>query len=482
LRKKGISLVLSLVMVFSNLPAAFAAKIETASVAHWASPVLASWEERGLIHGYPDGSLRPDEALNRAEATSLVNKLFGFTAKASESYSDVKDGAWYADAIAAAKAAGYISGYPDGSFKPEAKVNREQFAVMLAGVFRLPPSGDSALAGIGDAGKVSGYAREALGGLIDGGYVSGYADGTVRPQKVITRAEAVTLLDRLAGGILNKKGDTAAHIKSSGNVVVSAPDVTLTGANIAGDLYVTAGVGEGDLTLEHSTVKGRVYVDGGGQFSVHLKDSKLGGVVISKKSPVRVVLSEGSEAGQVEILTPGNRLEIGRDTTVRSLHITSGASQTKIQAEGTIQQVSNEASSVTLNDKDLPKESSVQVDQGAVKPAAPAGIEPANRCANEPADCCADEPADRCADKPADRCANEPADRCANKPANCCTDEPANRCADEPANRCANEPADRCADEPANRCANKSANGYPNESADRSAWSAGTGTDVRYDV
>ncbi|NUU63654.1 hemoblobin-interacting domain-containing protein [Paenibacillus agri] len=376
MRKKGISLVLCFLMVFSNLPAAFAAKNETASVAHWAEGTLASWVEKGLIHGYPDGTLRPDEALTRAEAASLVNKLFGFKVSSSGSFSDVKDNAWYADTVSAAKAAGYITGYPDGSFKPEQKVNREQFARMLAGVFKLPHSGDSVLAGFGDGTAVSAYAREAVSGLLAGGYVSGYGDHTLRPQNVITRAEAVTLLDRLAGQIVNKQNAKVPGIKSSGNVVVNVPGVTLTGADIAGDLYVAPGVGEGDLILEHSTVKGSVHINGGGQFSVYLKDSKLGKVSIEKKSPVRVVISEGSQVEDVDILTPGNRLEVGQDAVIQSLNIAADAANNEIDAEGTILEIRNAAQAVTLNNTALPTESSVKVDKGVLAAAAQSSSAP----------------------------------------------------------------------------------------------------------
>lgn len=371
MRKKGISLLLCVLMVFSNLPVAFAAKNETASVTHWAERTLVSWVEKGLFQGDPDGSLRPDDALSRGEAAALVNKLFGFTAKGSSSFTDVKSEAWYADAVSIAKAAGYISGYPDGSFKPEVKVNREQFAAMVSGVFHLPAGEDNELTAFADSAKVSSYAREALGSLVGGKYVSGYADGTLRPQSSITRAEALTVLDRLAGIIVNKKDDEVSALKSSGNLLVSAPGVKLTGADIAGDLYVTAGVGEGDLTLERSTVKGKVYIEGGGVSSIHLKGSKLGAVVLGKKSPVRVVLSEGSQATEVDIVTPGNRLEVTEDAVVGTLNIAPTASNTRVTAQGNITEISNQAASVTLNGAALPQAGSVTVEQGTVKPALP---------------------------------------------------------------------------------------------------------------
>jgi len=78
---------------------------------HWAEDTIAKWVEQGLISGYTDGTFRPDNSITRAEFMALVNRAFGFNKKAAIGFFDVSATDWFYDEIAKAVKAGYISGY-----------------------------------------------------------------------------------------------------------------------------------------------------------------------------------------------------------------------------------------------------------------------------------------------------------------------------------------------------------------------------------
>ncbi len=87
---------------------------------------VSKLKEAGVLHGYEDGSFRAANSLTRAEFCKMVNKLFGYTAKAQEAFPDVTAENWYYDDALIAKQQGYIAGYEDGTFRGSATVSREQ--------------------------------------------------------------------------------------------------------------------------------------------------------------------------------------------------------------------------------------------------------------------------------------------------------------------------------------------------------------------
>ena len=107
------------------------------------------------------------------------------------------------------------------------------------------------------------------------GYIKGN-DGYLRPQDSITRAEVVTVIDRIIDVFINKAG---TYSVGGDIVVVSAPGAVLDGVEVK-DLYVTQGVGTGDFTLKNSKVTGTMYVSGGGVNSIKIIGSDVSNVVV----------------------------------------------------------------------------------------------------------------------------------------------------------------------------------------------------------
>jgi len=126
----SLCIMLTLVLGFS-LPAAAAVAnspeiIPTQSAAgaftdmpgHWAAPQINEWLSKGLAQGYPDGTFKPDNQVTRAEFITLTNRVLGYQANNPVNFSDVSASDWFAEEVAKAKTAGYITGYPDGTLRP----------------------------------------------------------------------------------------------------------------------------------------------------------------------------------------------------------------------------------------------------------------------------------------------------------------------------------------------------------------------------
>ncbi|MFB9274006.1 carbohydrate binding domain-containing protein [Cohnella cellulosilytica] len=315
--RRNVSLLLAFMMLIGALqPAAgFAApsgETPDRPAGHWAAEALNKWKDRGLLQGDETGDLRPDRPISRAEFAALVNRLLRLPEAGDSGFADVKPGAWYASDIAKAQAAGYLTGYPDHTARPLHPITREEAAVVLARVFQLEPEEDAAAPAFEDAEAIGAYARGAVAAMSGNGYLTGYKDGTFRSKRSITRAEAVSVMDRIAPRIVSEAGASELP-EAEGNVLVNASGTVLRNTTIFGDLYLTEGIGEGDVALEGVTVTGTTFVLGGGENSLRLTDSKLNEIKVLKRNhKLRVLLQGTSTAGSVRA-NSGAILENGTD-------------------------------------------------------------------------------------------------------------------------------------------------------------------------
>ncbi len=163
----------------------------------------------GYIEGYADGTFRPDNNMTRAEVATVLAKLSkGFDSEKSYTgeFTDVGSD-WYRDFVNYAASNNIFSGYKDGSFRPDNRITRAEFAACLANFMGVSGQGSSSFT---DAGGH--WAEGYISALKEKGITAGYADNTFRPENQITRAEVVTMLNQ------------ALNIKGSGAIAPS--DVT----------------------------------------------------------------------------------------------------------------------------------------------------------------------------------------------------------------------------------------------------------------
>ena len=145
-----------------------------------------------FINGYPDGTVKPDGSLTRAELSQIIYNLYyigGFVNPAE--YNDLPDNHWAFEAISFCRAEGYMVGYPDGSFGPGRMLTRAELSTVLVRINNIPLTSIFPFPDVGDH-----WAVEYIGAAYNAGYILGYPDGTFLANNVVTRAEAVTMICR----------------------------------------------------------------------------------------------------------------------------------------------------------------------------------------------------------------------------------------------------------------------------------------------
>jgi hypothetical protein len=167
--------------------------------AAWVAPILEDLAQRRLIKGFPDGTFRPNDPMTRAEFATQLSHLFVLSPQMAPStvYGDVDPNHWAIQHIQSAIAMGFLTGYPDGTFRPEAKVTRLQVMLALANGLNLKSSSspERVLQGYLDADQVPPWARTALITALEANLVVNHPNPKrLEPNRDATRAEVVTML------------------------------------------------------------------------------------------------------------------------------------------------------------------------------------------------------------------------------------------------------------------------------------------------
>ncbi len=158
---------------------------------HWAETAIRSLVSTGAVSGYPDGTFRPDNSITRAEFATVLAKGFKLPAGQGKVFEDTA-GHWAKDYIAAVYAAGIIEGYSQQQFGPDDMITREQMAIMIVKASKLQAA--SGQLNYADSSDVSAWAYGWVVSAINNQLMNGYQDNTFRPQAKATKAEAMTVI------------------------------------------------------------------------------------------------------------------------------------------------------------------------------------------------------------------------------------------------------------------------------------------------
>ncbi|MEA4921060.1 MAG: tandem-95 repeat protein, partial [Clostridiaceae bacterium] len=150
------------------------------------------------IKGYPDGSFGPSRDLTRAESAAIFARLLDLDmSQTSAGYSDVNSEYWAVGYIAAVSDYGLMQGYSDGSFLPDQAITRAEFATIAARYFEIERSNSVAPLEEHFSDITNSWARSTIEEVYRYSIINGYSDGTFRPNNSISRAEAVTMINRM---------------------------------------------------------------------------------------------------------------------------------------------------------------------------------------------------------------------------------------------------------------------------------------------
>lgn len=162
--------------------------------------------DEGLMEGYGGDLFGPNDTLSRAQLCQIVYNMEGQPDVTGDSvFTDVADGAWYADAVTWAAENGIVGGYGNGKFGPDAPITREQLAAILYRYAQAKgydtTQGGMAIREYADFEQISGYAAEAMTWAVNTGLISGTSTTTLSPQGLATRAQVATILMRFIEGM-----------------------------------------------------------------------------------------------------------------------------------------------------------------------------------------------------------------------------------------------------------------------------------------
>ncbi len=281
--KRFLTLLLAIVMVLQTMviPAFAAMTSDYIDFPYnsWSTEAMTAAVENGLITGTSDIRIEPNKNLTRAEFAAIITRAFGATEKADiAKLSDVKSSDWFYESVAKAVQMGTMNGTGETTFSPNADMKREDVILAMARVLFVDGNDASVLNQFSDRDEIDSWAVKAIAGMVNEGYINGYEDGTIRPQRLITRAELAQMFHNIFKTYISSEG-TYENVASNGSVIVRAKDVTLKNVTINGDLVMADGIGDGDFHFENVTVKGKILARGG-EGTVYFVDVKSDGEVI----------------------------------------------------------------------------------------------------------------------------------------------------------------------------------------------------------
>ncbi|NLT48516.1 MAG: S-layer homology domain-containing protein [Clostridiales bacterium] len=243
-----VSFVVIVVLVLSSFGFVFAAPADISG--HWAEKTIRYFMDKGTIAGYPDGSFKPDNYITRAEFVTIINNYFNLMETQDIPFSDVPEGSWYKVQIQKAFKEGYVAGYNDNSFRPDAYLTRQECAVIFAKLLKLSTSGEGTEAdAFADGKEIPAWSKGAFNALLKQNIIAGYPDNTLGFGRYITRAEVLTLLNSVAAFAAERVPQIISISINNGTIKVDLSE-NIDGLTLA-DFNVKASLDNNEYELKN---------------------------------------------------------------------------------------------------------------------------------------------------------------------------------------------------------------------------------------
>ena len=218
---------------------------------HWAEKEITNLSLNGIISGYSDNSFKPDNNMTRAELVTVINRLLGNNEQNSKYVPDINAKDWFYTEIRKGIESGIIKGNSEGYVRPNDLVTRQEAIVMLQRAL-VPEVTTTKTHSYTDFSEVSEWSKKSVETFLKANYIKGYSDNTIRPNAYITRAEVIKIIENIID-LYASFGNFSGEIY--GNVLVYGKNVTLKNITIYGDLIVTEGSLE-TLQFENIIIEG----------------------------------------------------------------------------------------------------------------------------------------------------------------------------------------------------------------------------------
>jgi hypothetical protein len=246
---------------------------------HWAKNWIEEAVKLGFVSGYEDGTFKPDRTITRAEFSKLMNGALHTEKKAKLSFSDVSTNDWFYEEVQKSVASGFFSGYENNTFRPNNPIKREEVAKVVSSAITTGEVDGEGATMLSDYSTIQDWAKPSVNAAYNKGYILGYPQGVYFPAKALTRAEAVKIICEI---IDNENIERGFNITNRNEVYSSAV--------VVGDLNILDSVGSGNVYLKNVVVLGDIVISATKIKSVELTDVKAKSIiVIDENNPIKIV-------------------------------------------------------------------------------------------------------------------------------------------------------------------------------------------------
>ena len=221
---------------------------------HWAEKSIQKAEEMKVITGYENNRFMPDSYMTRAELVAIINRFLEIQSETDKYIPDVTRQDWFHSDVRKALSAGIIKGDANGYVRPNDYVTREEAAVIMCRAFYSEADGNVDTLSFKDNDSISSWSRADILTFVKNGYITGYPDGELKPKNNITRAEIITILERIIAGDIEAP---MRDKKVNGNWIINQKNSQLRNVEFFGDLIIGETAGE-SLYLSNVVVNGNL--------------------------------------------------------------------------------------------------------------------------------------------------------------------------------------------------------------------------------
>ncbi len=257
---------------------------------HWSSSYVENAIRQGFVNGFPDGTFRPDAPVTRAQFTTMVNKALGLNRRSAVKFKDVPRTEWFYGEVEKGLSARYVGGYKDNTFRPKSPITRQEAAVMISRIITSTSSNVS-LSKFPDRKSVADWAENEMTAVVSKGYIGAYTDGNLHPLDKLTRGQTAKIIC----DILDK--ETIAK-----SVNIKKKNTTVSNTIYTDTVTIDKALDDDSATIINCNILGDLKIYGGGDHSIKLHNTRVSKALINKKDDsVRLVLKGASSINDTQV-------------------------------------------------------------------------------------------------------------------------------------------------------------------------------------
>ncbi len=258
---------------------------------HWAKDWIQKAVNLGFVSGYEDGTFKPDRTITRAEFSKLLNSAMHTEKTADLGFSDVSNNEWFYEEVQKSIASGFFSGYENNTFRPNNPIKREEVAKVVSSAITTGEAYGDGAALLSDYGTIQEWAKSSVNSVYNKGYILGYPEGLYLPAKALTRAEAVKIIYEIIDNENIERGFNITNYEE-----------TYSSAVVVGDLNILDSVGTGNVYIKNVVVLGDIVISASKVKSVQLTDVKARNIiVVDENNPVKIVCNDNIAIARTQL-------------------------------------------------------------------------------------------------------------------------------------------------------------------------------------